>query len=534
MPKNKSNIYQSSKTPGKFESNKPLYSKPTGIKGNYILDNSGKPVLPVLPPIEGEIIELQKRHYGQGNINELLDRSFSEITKTREKISPDNFFNLYQELFYDIPKQGKRSHNFLIEESTKYIGGYEDPKEDKIQDLLDKIVDLESSMIQTPTEHPLFRNGTAIRAGNKLGIMQEGRLRLVSNQGNPSPFTQLKKTLGIVDADGKPRTGEDSWTRVTEQTWDSLPKWPPGTAINESADWSLTLNQFNKAASNITILSENIKVSELGRSEINFLINELQNKTPFEGITVEDSLAGNVPPEDLTPFGSPGNKEGATRIYYNGGEFGEAGSINSWRDILNNIIAKYEAQTNKGIYGLGNNVYPNNLTIGHFSKGEYRLERRRRDEELTDYTNAVAAGAAIGTVIAPGIGTLIGGFIGSATAGGPPIYSPGVDRLFNDQPQEYGVDWKSQVVEELETLRDEIRDRKFERYFFQVDPERSFETQTFEGIPVSTGQLFWVVDPTDTYQYWAAGKVKEAIDEHIAEYGTRAKLSEIEDIIRGY
>ena len=34
MPKNKSNIYQSSKTPGKFESNKPLYSKPTGIKGN--------------------------------------------------------------------------------------------------------------------------------------------------------------------------------------------------------------------------------------------------------------------------------------------------------------------------------------------------------------------------------------------------------------------------------------------------------------------------------------------------------------------
>ena len=258
MPKNKSNIYQSSKTPGKFESNKPNYSKPTGGKGNYILDTSGKPVSPVLPPIEGEIIELQKRHYGQGNINELLDRSFSEITKTRERISPDNFFNLYQELFYDIPKQGKRSHNFLIEESTKYIGGYEDPKEDKIQNLLDKLVDLESSMIQTPTEHSIFRNGTAIRAGTKLGIMQEGKLRLVSDQGNPSPFTQLKKTLGIVDADGNPRTGEDSWTRVTEQTWDSLPKWPPGTAINESADWSLTLNQFNKAASNITILSENI------------------------------------------------------------------------------------------------------------------------------------------------------------------------------------------------------------------------------------------------------------------------------------
>ena len=533
MPKNKSSIYQSSKTPGKFESNKPNYSKPTGGKGNYILDTSGKPVSPVLPPIEGEIIELQKRHYGQGNINELLDRSFSEITKTRERISPDNFFNLYQELFYDIPKQGKRSHNFLIEESTKYIGGYEDPKEDKIQNLLDKLVDLESSMIQTPTEHPIFRNGTAIRAGTKLGIMQEGKLRLVSNQGNPSPFTQIKKTLGIVDADGNPRTGEDSWTRVTEQTWDSLPKWPPGTTINESADWSLTLGQFNQAASNITVLTENIKVSELGQSEINFLINELQNKTPFEGITIEDSLAGEVPPEDLLPFGYPGDFAGAIGIYYNGGEFGEAGA-KSWSAIRDNIIAKYEAQTNKGIYGLGNNVYPNSMTIGHFSRGEYILEKSRRNEELTDYTNSVATGAAIGTLLGGAVGTLIGGFIGSVSAGGPPIYTPGVDRLYNNQPQEYGVDWKSQVVEELETLRDEIRDRKFERYFFQVDPERSFETQTFEGIPVSTGQLFWVVDPTMTYQYWASGKVQESIDEHIAEYGTLTKLSTLEDTIRGY
>ena len=244
------------------------------------------------------------------------------------------------------------------------------------------------------------------------------------------------------------------------------------------------------------MLTENIKVSELGQSEINFLINELQNKIPFEGITIEDSLAGEVPPEDLLPFGYPGDFAGAIGIYYHGGEFGEAGA-KSWSAIRDNIIAKYEAYTNKGIYGLGNNVYPNSMTIGHFSRGEYILEKSRRNEELTDYTNSVATGAAIGTLLGGAVGTLIGGFIGSVSAGGPPIYIPGVDRLYNNQPQEYGVDWKSQVVEELETLRDEIKDRKFERYFFQVDPERSFETQTLEGIPVSTGQLFWVVDPTD-------------------------------------
>ncbi len=542
MAKNKSNTYQSTKSPGNFESNKPNYSKPTGGKGQYILDSSGKPVSPVRPPIEGEIIELQKRHYGQSNINELLDRGFSEITKTKEKISPINFFNLYQELFYDIPKQGKRSHTFLIEESTKYIGGYEDPKEDKIQNLLDKVVDLETSMIQTPSEHPLFRNGTAVRAGGKLGIMQEGKLRGVSNQGDPSPFTQLKKTLGITDADGKPLTGEDSWTRVTEQTWDSLPKWPPGTDINQSADWSLSLSQFNKAASNITILTENIKISELGQAEIDFLINELQSKTPFEGITLEDSLSGNVPIEDLTPFGVPGNSDGAVKIYYNGGEFGDAGTISSWRTLMENIIAKYEARDNKGIYGIGNNVYPNSLTSGHFSRGEYNLEYNRRNniyqEEYDDYIdglNAVAVGSAVGSFI-PGVGTLVGGIVGGIIGGAspfPPTFNDPIS-LYNDQTQRYGADWKSQRVEELETLRNEIRNRRFERYFFQFDPERSLQTQTIEGIPVSTGQLFWVKDPTDIYQNWAANKVQEEIDNHKAEYGKLSVLSNLEDRIRGY
>ncbi len=534
MGKNKGIQFQPIKSI--IEDNKPNFSKPTGTKGNYILDSGGKPVSPVQKPFDGELIELQKRHYGQNNIGELLDRGFSEITKTKERISPNNFFNLYQELFYDIPKQGKRSHTFLIEESTKYIGGYEDPKENKIQNLLDKIVDLETTMIQTPTEHPLFRNGTAIRAGGKLGIMQEGRLRGVSNQGDPSPFTQLKKTLGITDADGKPLTGEDSWTRVTEQTWDSLPKWPEGTAINESADWSLSLAQFNKAASNITILTENIKISELDRAEINFLMSELQNKTPFEGITIEDSLSGNVPPEDLTPFGVPGDKDGDIRIYYNGGEFGDAGKI-SWRNIMNNIIAKYEAKDNKGIYGLGNNIYPKSMISGHLSQGEYRLEKNRRREEMNDYLAAAATGAAVGAAIGsfiPGVGTLLGGLIGGEIAGGAPIYSPSINNLYFNQPQIYGTDWKSQLVEDLEDLQAEIRNRKFERYYFQFDPERSLQTQTIDGISVSTGQLFWVKDPSSIYQDWAARQVQEEIDNHINEYSNKGKLSNLEDQIRGY
>ena len=43
-----------------------------------------------------------------------------------------------------------------------------------------------------------------------------------------------------------------------------------------------------------------------------------------------------------------------------------------------------------------------------------------------------------------------------------------------------------------------------------------------------------MVDPSSVYQNWASGKVQESIDEHIAEYGTLAKLSTLEDTIRGY
>tara|TARA_R110002012_G_scaffold120206_1_gene269379 strand:- start:62 stop:934 length:873 start_codon:yes stop_codon:yes gene_type:complete len=145
--------------------------------------------------------------------------------------------------------------------------------------------------------------------------MQEGHLRSVSNQKNgdePSPFTQLKKTLGLKSADGKVLPDEDSWTRVTEQTWASLPRWPEGTKINEVADWSLTLNQFTVNPSNITTLTENVKTSQLDQFEINFLIKELENKTPFIE-NGEDDFNGTDESSNLDdlPFG-PGNTENQT------------------------------------------------------------------------------------------------------------------------------------------------------------------------------------------------------------------------------
>ena len=347
---------------------------------NYGLDTANilSVISPTVKPFEGEIIELQKRHYDQASTSELLDRGFSEIAKSRDKLTTDNFFNLYQELFYDLPKQGKKSHNFLIEESTRYIGGYEDPKDDKIDNLINRIVEIETAQIETPSEHPLFRNGTAIRYNKSLGIMQEGHLRSVSNGsgegGTPSPYQQLKKVLGLKDASGKILPDEDSWTKVTEQTWNSLPKWPEGTRIDEVADWSLTLSQFNVDVSSITTLKENVKTSQLDQYEINFLIKELENKIPFLEITVEDGSTGSTgnieyEPTDLLPFISPGNVDNEIKIYYIGGEYGEARALDPL-SVMDSIIEKYEARNDKGIYDIAD-IFDGINRYGEHFKSSY-------------------------------------------------------------------------------------------------------------------------------------------------------------------
>ena len=525
MAKNRKIEFSYSPQTEKFPNN-----KPTNVKGgkngkeNLILDNSGNYVSPlrspirppiiIQSPIEGEIIELKKRHYDQTSTSELLDRGFIEITKTKENLNPTQFFNLYQELFYDIPKQGKRSHTFLIEESTKYIGGYEDPKDDKINTLIDKLTEIEGAQLQNPGEHPLFRNGIAIKAGNKLGIMQEGHLRLVSDSGDPSPFDQLKKALGIVNpSNGKPLQGEDSWTKVSEQTWDSLPKWPtPDSDINESADWSMTLAQFTLAASNITILNENIKSSELDQAEINFLINELNKKVPFTGITIEDESDGTIEytVADLAPIGFV-PEQGSNNIatFYKGGMFGEARTLYP-RPLANQIIAKYEARASKGIYGLGNNIYGAdgaNESIGHLSEGEKAIEKERQSRQSLQ--SAILNPLSIYNQLNP--------FVPSGT-------NFGTDR------HEFRKDWHSETVNDLEDLIEELASGQFVRYRWQLDPIKSFDQSLFEGgIPLNNGRRYWVEYEPTFYSNYYIKETQKLIDDHIAFYSNHSRLSALED-----
>ncbi len=80
------------------------------------------------------------------NFEELIDPqpdpSFFDINLA----TIEDFFVLYEKLFYDIPKEGNNSHEFLVESSGEYINFERDNKE--IKELIDEITQLRTENLE--------------------------------------------------------------------------------------------------------------------------------------------------------------------------------------------------------------------------------------------------------------------------------------------------------------------------------------------------------------------------------------------------
>jgi hypothetical protein len=153
-------------------------------------------------------IKIDKVIYSNGSINKVIDRSFSELISEDPTIDVEGFFKQYNQLFYDIPKSGsKTSHFTLIDQSTDYLQGFNDPKDDQIQSLLDRIIELELQLSEVDEieEHPFYKNGSIlIVAGAGLKnddasngwsyYMDRGRKRKIAAGGT---FSSLRSALGL-------------------------------------------------------------------------------------------------------------------------------------------------------------------------------------------------------------------------------------------------------------------------------------------------------------------------------------------------
>ena len=101
-----------------------------------------------------ENIEFSKQVFNKRQYKKIIDTSFKQLgVKTpqeqlEETSSVNDFFQMYNELFYDIPEKGPtNSHEFLIQQSSEYINF--EPNNEEIEALQNEIAQLRTELLDT-------------------------------------------------------------------------------------------------------------------------------------------------------------------------------------------------------------------------------------------------------------------------------------------------------------------------------------------------------------------------------------------------
>jgi hypothetical protein len=74
-------------------------------------------------------VGLVKEVYGRVTYSKVIDSAFTELFSPVTASAPapltvEEFFNLYNDLFFQIPATGEiNSHQYLVARSTEYLGG---------------------------------------------------------------------------------------------------------------------------------------------------------------------------------------------------------------------------------------------------------------------------------------------------------------------------------------------------------------------------------------------------------------------------
>tara|TARA_R110000824_G_scaffold265704_3_gene454593 strand:- start:360 stop:794 length:435 start_codon:yes stop_codon:yes gene_type:complete len=101
-----------------------------------------------------ENIEFSKQVFNKNQYNKVIDTSFKQlgVKQPQEQIDEtptvNDFFLMYNELFYDIPETGvTNSHEYLINQSSEYINF--EPNNEEIEALQNEIAQLRTELLDT-------------------------------------------------------------------------------------------------------------------------------------------------------------------------------------------------------------------------------------------------------------------------------------------------------------------------------------------------------------------------------------------------
>ena len=100
-------------------------------------------------------ILIQKQVFDKDTFEKVVDTQFSQLINLQASdvavpLTVDEFFKLYEEIFYQIPKEGDiNSHRYILEKEAEYLGV--NLNNDDIQALLDEITTLRQTVLDTQT-----------------------------------------------------------------------------------------------------------------------------------------------------------------------------------------------------------------------------------------------------------------------------------------------------------------------------------------------------------------------------------------------
>lgn len=103
-------------------------------------------------------LNLYREVYGQNTYTRVVDTQFKQLidpieTDVIQDITVEEFFNLYESLFFEIPINGDlNTHEYLVRRSTEYLGGSvisdnEKALLEEINSLRQQLLDTNSSLI---------------------------------------------------------------------------------------------------------------------------------------------------------------------------------------------------------------------------------------------------------------------------------------------------------------------------------------------------------------------------------------------------
>lgn len=98
-----------------------------------------------------EVIKLDKQIFIKGDFEKVIDKNFKQLGKlpVQNAFTLSDFFELYNNLFFEIPKEGTlNSHRFILIKTAEYLGANIGEDID-IKVLLDEITSLRQELLDS-------------------------------------------------------------------------------------------------------------------------------------------------------------------------------------------------------------------------------------------------------------------------------------------------------------------------------------------------------------------------------------------------